>query len=178
MPFVPRLVHLSGLYPSHFWTIGEASKSWERVERKPKTLQPLMHALVDDLLHWEDGGWVVDHSADDDDPDRLFFLRCILLYWCGDYPGQGEASGFSHAASSSKACHWCEEAGVYSNGLHRMVFGGYERYLVRVACDCTCPVPATESIFTQVASPRSCSQGHNEGSPCTEDPRRLMPARP
>lgn len=177
-PLIIRFVHLAGLYPSHFWTIGEKSKRWERVERKPKTLQPLMYALADDLLHWEDGDWAADYSVDAEEPDRLFFLRCILLYWCGDYPGQGEASGFSHSSHSSKACHWCLDSSTYSTGLHRAVFSGYERYAPRFLFILTTFATHTRTRALQVASPRSSTQSHLQGCARTPDPCCLMPARP
>jgi hypothetical protein len=122
-----RNTHLGGLVPNHFWTIGESSQTFERVERKPSHLCAIMHAIVDDLLMWEEGELVEDHSRHPDDPNRFFQLRALLLYWCGDYPGQGEASGFSHAPMSSKACHWCEDRGNFSKAINRQKYGGYFR---------------------------------------------------
>ena len=122
-----RYTHLVGLVPSHFWIIGEISKQFERVERKPSHLMALLHAVTDDLLIWEDGEVVEDHSKAADDPARSFRLRATLLYWCGDYPGQGEASGFSHAAGGSKACHWCEIIGKKSKAIKRQQYAHYYR---------------------------------------------------
>ena len=122
-----RYTHLAGLVPSHFWNIGESSNQFERVERKPSHLCAIMHAIVDDLLLWEDGEVVEDHSKHPEDPHRWFHLRALLLYWCGDYPGQGEASGFSHAAMGKKACHWCEAIGKYSEATSRQEYGDYYR---------------------------------------------------
>ena len=122
-----RYTHLTGLVPNHFWIIGKASGQFERVEKKPKHLCAIMHAIVDDLLSWEDGERVEDHSRNMNDNKRFFHLRAMLLYWCGDYPGQGEASGFSHAAMSRKACHWCEDEGQYSGAIKRQKWGSYFR---------------------------------------------------
>jgi hypothetical protein len=122
-----RYTHLAALVPSHFWTIGEKSKQFERVERKPSHLCAVMHAVVDDLLHWEDGEEVEDMSKDAQDPDFRFHLRAMLLYWCGDYPGQGEASGFSHAPGGSKSCHWCEVRGAKSMAIDRQKYANYFR---------------------------------------------------
>ena len=83
--------------------------------------------LVDDLLHWYDGKYITDFSMDIGDPARDAFIRCILLFWCGDYPGLGEATNFSHAAMGFYACHWCKDKGDYSMGLSRMVYASYRR---------------------------------------------------
>ena len=122
-----RYTHLTGLVPSHFWIIGETSKQFERVERKPSHLCAIMHAIVDDLLFWEDGQDVEDTSKHKSSEERWFRLRCCLLYWCGDYPGQGEASGFSHAAAGAHACHWCEAVGKKNVGIERMQYSDYYR---------------------------------------------------
>ena len=37
---------------------------------------------------------VVDHSLAVGADEREFWLRVALLLWIGDYPGQGEVSGF------------------------------------------------------------------------------------
>jgi hypothetical protein len=53
----------------------------------------------------------------------------MLLYWCGDYPGQGEASGFSHAPGGKKACHWCEILGKKSMTIKRQKYDHFFRYI-------------------------------------------------
>ena len=68
---------------------------------------------------------VEDHTRSPDDPDRNFLLRVVLLFWCGDYPGLGEVTNFSHAGYNQ--CHWCTDRGCHSKGLSRMVYGGYRR---------------------------------------------------
>jgi hypothetical protein len=120
-----RHIHLAALYPHEFWRLSEESGAWERAPKKPSSLSPLLHVLTDDLLMWEDGQMVVDHNKAEDDPDRIFKLRAILLYWCGDYPGLGEASGFAH--SGKCACHWCEVKGVWGFGVNRESYGEYVR---------------------------------------------------
>ena len=122
-----RFTHLTLLVPCHFWVIGKASKQFEKVERKPGHLCASMHAVVDDLLHWQDGEHVDDVSKDEGDPEWRFLLRVMLLYWCGDYPGQGESSGFSHAAGGSKACHWCEVIGKKSMAIDRQKYADFFR---------------------------------------------------
>ena len=132
-----RYTHLTGLVPSHFWIIGETSKQFTKVERKPGHLCAIMHAIVDDLLHWEEGEDVEDMSKDPEDPDWGFRLRAMLLYWCGDYPGQGEASGFSHAAGGGKSCHWCEALGKKSMAIDRQKYAHYFR-CVRIYANILC----------------------------------------
>jgi hypothetical protein len=122
-----RFSHMTALIPCYFWTIGKSSQHFDRVERKPSDLRATMHAIVDDILRWEEGELTEDHSKSPADPDRWFRLRVRLLYWCGDYPGQGEASGFSHSAKHFKACHWCEDRGVYCGAINRQKFCNYYR---------------------------------------------------
>jgi hypothetical protein len=124
-----RYTHLVGLVPSHFWILNWKGDRFQRVEKKASHLCALMHAVVDDLLLWEDGAPMEDHSKSPDDPERWFQLRTMLLYWCGDYPGQGEASGFGHSAMSRKACHWCKARGVYCEGIKRQKYGDYYRFI-------------------------------------------------
>ena len=122
-----RYTHMTGLVPNHFWNLTEDDKHFLRVERKPSDLMAIMHAVTDDLLMWETGQDVEDHSKDALDPARWFRLRAALLYWCGDYPGQGEASGFSHAPGGTKACHWCEIKARHTAAINRQKYAGYYR---------------------------------------------------
>jgi hypothetical protein len=124
-----RHIHLAALYPHEFYKPGKRPGTHIRKRRKPKSLNPLMYMLADDLLHWEDGCMVTDTSLHQDDPRREFKLSTVLLYWTGDYPGLAEATGFAHGVHL-KMCHWCEIRGVYSKGISRSVFGNYRR------CEC------------------------------------------
>ena len=124
-----RYTHMTCLIPCHFWTIGAVNGQFERVEKKPSNICAAMHAIVDDLLHWEEGEQMEDHSKIADAIERFFRCRAMLLYWCGDYPGQGEASGFSHSAMSPHACHWCKIVGKYNKTLKRQMFCDFFRYL-------------------------------------------------
>ena len=100
---------------------------WERVDRHPKTLMPLLYALADDLLHWQDGGYIEDISLHREDPNRKFLLRVILLYWCGDYPALGEVSGFKHGTPCHGMCHWCEISAPHSKETNSRHYGGFYR---------------------------------------------------
>ena len=121
-----RYTHMTVLVPSHFWKIDEHDH-FLRVERKPSSICAALTVVTDDLLHWETGEVVEDHSKSKDASDRFFNLRAMLLYWCGDYPGQGEASGFSHSPMSPHACHWCHAVGKFNKTLKRQMFGKYYR---------------------------------------------------
>jgi hypothetical protein len=120
-----RHIHLAALYPNEFWRLSEERDKWERATKKPSTLSPLMHVLTDDLLFWQDGTQVTDCSKDIGHPARDFHMRAILLFWCGDYPGLAEASGFSHAGTWP--CHWCKLKGEWQFGVGREAYGGYVR---------------------------------------------------
>jgi hypothetical protein len=124
-----RYTHMTGLVPSYYWILSDDGKNFERVEKKPAHLMAILHAISEDLLMWEVGESVEDHSKHAQDPARIFLLRAALLYWCGDYPGQGEASGFSHAAASKKACHWCEVLGEFCKEINREKYADYFRCL-------------------------------------------------
>jgi hypothetical protein len=66
-----------------------------------------MVVFVDELLQGETVGFrTVDHSKDVSDPGRVFWLKVVLLYWVGDYPGIGKIANMKHAGR--KGCHWCE----------------------------------------------------------------------
>ena len=122
-----RHIHLAALYPNEHWRLSEESSKWERATKKPSTLSPLMHVLTDDLLFWQDGKQVIDYNKALGDPRRTFLMRAILLFWCGDYPGLAEATGFAHAGTWP--CHWCKIKGEWQFGVGREAYGGYVRYL-------------------------------------------------
>jgi hypothetical protein len=122
-----RHIHLAALYPSEYWGISTDHERWERVDRAPKSLIPMLYALVDDLLHWQDGEFVEDASLPRDHPERVFKLRAILLYWCGDYPALAEVSGFSHGTPNNGMCHWCQLNTVHDHDTNSRVYGGYYR---------------------------------------------------
>ena len=114
-----RHIHLSALYPHEYWRLSEEGDKWERAPKKPSTLSPMIHVLVDELLCWEDGQVVEDYNKPKDAPDRFFRMCVILLYWTGDYPGLGEATGFAH--SGKNACHWCTVQGIWGYGVNRRI---------------------------------------------------------
>jgi len=122
-----RHIHLAALYPGEFWIV-QASK-WKRVERKPKTIIPLLFLLADDLLHWQDGDYVSDSSMDLSNRSSSFLLRVCLLFWCGDYPGLAEMSGFLHGVPTNGMCHWCLIKGKHNRETGSCLYGGYCRWL-------------------------------------------------
>jgi ssDNA-binding Zn-finger/Zn-ribbon topoisomerase 1 len=119
-------IHLCALYPCDFWVVHKRTKIPFREKGSPSNLGPLLVLLTDDLLLWYDGKRVEDFTKPMEDEDRHFTLRAILLYWCGDYPGLGETANMRH--KGYHFCHWCKDPGTHSNGLNRMVLGGYRRY--------------------------------------------------
>jgi hypothetical protein len=75
--------------------------------RDPKSMHAFMTVFVDELLWGEtDGFRTVDHSKPNDDPDHIFWLMVILLFWVGDYPGMGKCAAMKH--SGAHGCHWCD----------------------------------------------------------------------
>jgi hypothetical protein len=126
-------IHLSFLYPGEYWAEDKKKQPYLH-KAKPSNLSPMIRMLVDDLLQWYDGKQVTDYSMAEDDPARTALIRCVLLFWCGDYPGLGEATNFSHHGASAHACHWCKVEGDHSTGLSRMVYAGYRRYCFIFMC--------------------------------------------
>ena len=122
-------VYCCFLYPCRFWVIDPKTNQPVSETHKPSDLGPLMVMLVNSMLHWYDGKMVTDHSRIQGDPSRYFLLRAMLLFWCGDYPGLGEASNCGHASASPAACHWCNYRGEYSKGLSRTLFKHFRRWL-------------------------------------------------
>lgn len=124
-----RFMHLAGLYPCEFITIDKDTNNVVKENKKPSHITPLLTLLTDDLLRWYEGKMTVDHSLPIGSPDREFLLRVVLLFWCGDYPGLGEASLFRHENNFSSACHWCTVKSSWSKGLNRAVRAGFRRWL-------------------------------------------------
>jgi len=70
-------------------------------------MHAFMTVFADELLWGEtDGFRTVDHSKDISDPKRVFWLKVVLLFWVGDYPGLGKCAAMKHAGAHG--CHWCE----------------------------------------------------------------------
>jgi hypothetical protein len=75
--------------------------------RDPPSMRAFMTVFVDELLWGETEGFrIVDHSKALDDPDRVFWMKVILLFWVGDYPGLGKCASMKHAGAYG--CHWCK----------------------------------------------------------------------
>jgi hypothetical protein len=91
------LTHLLCLMSCEYWTVDEATGKGIRVFRKPKSLQPMMLRIADEFYQlYHVGVRVVDHSLAVGADEREFWLRVVLLFWIGDYPGQAEVSGFKY----------------------------------------------------------------------------------
>jgi hypothetical protein len=75
------------------------------------TLLPLMEEL---RVGYETGHPIRNHSVPLEDPRSYFHIHSVLLYFVGDYPGQGKACNMSHMGG--RACHWC-------NHYFKKVFG-------------------------------------------------------
>jgi hypothetical protein len=75
--------------------------------RDPPSMTAFLTVFVDELLWGETTGFrIVDHSKAVDDPDRVFWLKTILLFWVGDYMGLGKCANMRHAGFYG--CHWCK----------------------------------------------------------------------
>jgi len=66
-----------------------------------------MIVFVDELLWGETHGFrIVDHSKNPSDRDYVFWMKVILLFWVGDYPGLAKCASMKHAGAYG--CHWCK----------------------------------------------------------------------
>jgi hypothetical protein len=89
------LTHLVCLMSCEYWDRDPHTGKPKRVCLAPKCMQLMMLRIADELHHlYYVGIRVVDYSLHENNVDRVFILMCILLFWIGDYPGQGETSGF------------------------------------------------------------------------------------
>ena len=117
--------HLSLLSANEFWVLDEESGSLRRTVRGPKSLNPHLHVIVDDLLGaYTKGVTVVDASIPEGHDGRRFKCRVCLLFWTGDYPGQALVSG-----THSKTCHWCTLKSEHASEVSRRTWGNYRTYL-------------------------------------------------
>jgi hypothetical protein len=70
-------------------------------------MHAFMTVFVDECLWGETEGFrIVDHSKAPTDPQRVFWLKVLLLFWVGDYPGLGKCASMKHIGAYG--CHWCK----------------------------------------------------------------------
>ena len=113
-----RNVHMVALCPDQHWVVHPLSGRIKRSKRKTSVLTAITTLMSDELLHlYDTGAHVIDHSLPLDDVTRVFWLRVMLLYWVGDYPGIAEAAGTM--ASGGHCCHWCKQFFPWNYALHR-----------------------------------------------------------
>jgi hypothetical protein len=71
------------------------------------SMQMTLLPLVEEFrIGYNKGHPVRDHSVASSDPRARFMLHSTLLYWVGDYPGQGKVCNMQH--SGCQGCHWCK----------------------------------------------------------------------
>jgi hypothetical protein len=117
--------HLSLVSASEFWEVDESAGILRRRVRGPKSLQPHLTVIVDDLLHaYSPGVRVLDASVPSGHEGRHFRCKCLLLFWTGDYPAQSSVTG-----QHSKTCHWCQKKSTAAPEVSRRVWDGYRQYL-------------------------------------------------
>ena len=91
-------------------------------KKDPESIQPVLLVFADELLHGQDTGFPIrDFSVHEEDPEHFFFLKVILLFFMGDYPGQGKVANMIHAGQ--QACHWCYHKFQYHSSGHNVALG-------------------------------------------------------
>jgi len=123
-----RNVHMVALCPDQHWVVHPISGRVKRSKRKTGVLTAITTLMADELLHLYDTGvQVIDHSLPLDDVTRVFWLRVMLLYWIGDYPGIAEAAGTM--SSGGHCCHWCKQFFPWNYALHRTTHCHFRPFL-------------------------------------------------
>ena len=91
------MTHLVCLMSCEYWDKDPHTGKPKRETLAPKSMQLMLLRICDELHHlYYVGIRVVDFSLHQNNVDRVFILKCIILLWIGDYPGQGEISGFKY----------------------------------------------------------------------------------
>lgn len=74
--------HLVGILPNEVHALDEDTGTLRRVVKKNSTLYPMLLVLADELnLLYVQGCTAVDSTRAIGDPERIFTLRVLLLYW-------------------------------------------------------------------------------------------------
>ena len=149
--------HVPIIYPGDWYTANPGSYQRTREKHKPKSLNPAVERLVEELLEiYHSGTWIRYYSQAVDVPGASFLCRVMLLFWydltltyiytykrtskitgkftrkstvymIGVYPGLGEMSEMCHSGFHS--CHWCEQMFYNSPVINRTIHGDYRRWL-------------------------------------------------
>jgi hypothetical protein len=127
LSLLPVNCHMTMLSSAEFLSLQDNTRVIRTV-REPKSLRPHMSILCDDLyLAYNKGHQIVDHSKLVDEPSRVFWLTCILLYVTGDWPGLALSCGWKH--KGRRFCHYCEQEGVDCPEVNRTVATGHRKFL-------------------------------------------------
>lgn len=90
-------VHMTAFEMSDHLTADPITGLPEKIRRESKSFDPIITRLTDDLLNAQNQGYkITDHSKPEDSV-RAFYLKVVLLFIVGDYPGQGKLSNFIHS---------------------------------------------------------------------------------
>jgi hypothetical protein len=108
--------HMFAVAPSEELRCDENGNTYIH-KRDPTSIQPILMMLSDELLTGQDFGFNMrDFSQPLSSPTHHFKLFTILLFFMGDYPGQGKVANMKHAGS--RACHWCTHPFEYHSKGH------------------------------------------------------------
>jgi hypothetical protein len=109
------------LAPSEEISYDEHGKTFV-LKRDPPNIQCVLLVFVDELLHGQGTGFRTrDFSRPVSDPAHWFWLKVILLFFMGDYPGQGKVANMMH--TGVQACHWCHHDFEYHSQGHNVARG-------------------------------------------------------
>jgi hypothetical protein len=113
--------HMFALAPSEERRYDEAGNAYT-FKKDPPSIQCILLLFTNELLHGQDEGYEIrDFSVPPDSPNHVFMLKVILLFFMGDYPGQGKAANMLH--SGKQACHWCKHNFESHSPGHNVALG-------------------------------------------------------
>ena len=157
-----RNCHIVSIQGSEFISLNEETNMMEKIVRAPKSLNPIME-IVGRVMHrlYHTGCRIIDTSEPVDSPDRVFTCRLVMLFWCGDYPGQALISGFTH--KGYHFCHWCHSMGWWDGTTNRMIIDDFRRdlgnirmlvlfYISRLVCDHKSTFAVHKSTYVNLKS--------------------------
>jgi hypothetical protein len=113
--------HMFALAPSEEIRYDTHGKTFT-FKRDPPSIQPVLLVFTNEMLHGQEEGFPMrDFSKPPTSPDHFFFLKVILLFFMGDYPGQGKAANMLH--TGKRACHWCHHLFETHSPGHNVALG-------------------------------------------------------
>jgi hypothetical protein len=106
--------HLAGIMPNEVQVVDADTGAIKRVNTKNSTLYPILLVLADELCNlYARGCQTTDATRPAGHADRIFILRCILLYWSAH-------SACLRFTVATGCDHGCDRFSIVVTGCNRM----------------------------------------------------------